>query len=83
MRNPQVTLIEIQGHTDNTGAPEVNRTLSQLRAEAVRTWLINAGIGSDRLTAIGHGDTRPLGPNLTERARAMNRRVQFIIKAQD
>ena len=83
LRNPQVTLIEIQGHTDNTGAPEVNRTLSQLRAEAVRTWLINAGIGSDRLTAIGHGDTRPLGPNLTERARAMNRRVQFIIKAQD
>jgi outer membrane protein OmpA-like peptidoglycan-associated protein len=82
LRNPQVTQVEVQGHTDNKGAPELNRELSQARAEAVRAWLLNAGIAADRLTAIGYGDSRPLAPNLTERARARNRRVQFIIRQQ-
>jgi len=83
LRNPQVTLVEVQGHTDNKGSPELNRELSQARADSVRAWLINAGISADRLTASGYGDSRPLAPNLTERARARNRRVQFIIRAQE
>jgi outer membrane protein OmpA-like peptidoglycan-associated protein len=83
LRNPQVKQVEIQGHTDNKGAPEVNQQLSQLRAEAVRAWLVNAGVEAGRLAAKGYGDTHPLVPNLTERHRALNRRVQFMIKAQD
>jgi outer membrane protein OmpA-like peptidoglycan-associated protein len=82
LRNPQVKLVEIQGHTDNTGNPVINRTLSQLRAEAVRTWLVTAGVAPGRLTAKGYGDERPLLPNLTERARARNRRVQMVIREQ-
>jgi outer membrane protein OmpA-like peptidoglycan-associated protein len=80
LRNPQVEHVEIQGHTDNTGTPELNQDLSQRRAEAVRDWLVNAGVEPQRLTARGYGDTRPLMPNLTDRNRARNRRVQFIIR---
>ena len=82
LRNPQVTLVEIQGHTDNRGSPDINRALSQARAEAVRTWLIGAGVDSGRLTAKGYGDERPLVLNLTERTRARNRRVQLVIREQ-
>ncbi len=83
LRNPQVKLVEIQGHTDSTGSPDVNMQLSQSRAEAVRKWLIEAGVDASRLVAKGYGDTRPLVPNLTDRNRARNRRVQFIIKEQE
>jgi outer membrane protein OmpA-like peptidoglycan-associated protein len=83
LRNPQVRLVEIQGHTDSTGNSEVNRDLSQRRADAVRQYLISAGVASERLVSKGYGDTRPLLPNLTDRNRAANRRVQFIIKEQD
>jgi outer membrane protein OmpA-like peptidoglycan-associated protein len=83
LRNPQVHLVEIQGHTDSTGNPEVNRELSQLRADAVRQRLIENGVDGARLESKGYGDTRPLLPNLTDRNRAANRRVQFIIKQQD
>jgi outer membrane protein OmpA-like peptidoglycan-associated protein len=82
MRNPQVTLVEVQGHTDNQGNPQMNLELSQARAEAVRTWLLAAGIQEARLEAKGYGDTRPLAPNITERAKARNRRVQLVIKQQ-
>ena len=80
LRNPQVELVEIQGHTDNQGEPELNRQLSQLRAESVKKFLTEAGVAADRLDARGYGDTRPLVPNLTEANRARNRRVQFIIR---
>jgi outer membrane protein OmpA-like peptidoglycan-associated protein len=82
LRNPHVKLVEIQGHTDNTGTPEGNLQLSGERAEAVRQALIATGVDATRLTAKGYGDSRPLVPNLTERHRARNRRVQFIIKDQ-
>ena len=80
LRNPQLTSIEIQGHADGLGTAALNLQLSQDRAEAVRTWLTGAGVAADRTTARGYGDTRPLMPNITERARALNRRVQFMIR---
>jgi outer membrane protein OmpA-like peptidoglycan-associated protein len=83
LRNPHVKLVEIQGHTDNTGTSEGNLQLSSARSEAVRQALVGAGVEAGRLTAKGYGDARPLVPNLTERHRARNRRVQFIIKDQD
>jgi outer membrane protein OmpA-like peptidoglycan-associated protein len=75
--NPKI-VIEVQGHTDNVGGNSVNKPLSQQRAEACRKYLIEKGIGSNRLTAVGYGSDRPLVPNTEERNRALNRRVQFV-----
>jgi outer membrane protein OmpA-like peptidoglycan-associated protein len=70
--------IEVQGHTDNKGDPGHNKKLSQQRAEAVRAFLIAQGIAGTRLVATGFGQTQPLVPNVTEKNRALNRRVQFV-----
>ena len=78
LRNPRVKKIEVQGHTDGTGNPAHNMKLSEDRASAVVTWLVQHGIHSDRLVAKGYGDSRPIVPNVTELNRARNRRVQFI-----
>jgi outer membrane protein OmpA-like peptidoglycan-associated protein len=82
LRNPQVTRVEVQGHTDDQGTSSVNMELSQQRAEAVRAWLITAGIAPERLTAIGYGRSRPRMPNITEKNRQTNRRVEFVILEQ-
>ena len=76
-RHPEITAVEIQGHTDNVGNPASNLTLSQSRAEAVRDTLIRLGVPADKLTARGFGQTRPLRPNLTAVGRTANRRVEF------
>ena len=82
IRNEDVTQVEIQGHTDNRGRSDANMTLSQSRADSVRTWLISHGVAATRLQARGYGDTSPLVPNITPSNRARNRRVQFIIQAR-
>ncbi len=82
LRNPQIRHVEIQGHTDDRGSTELNQDLSQRRAEAVRTWLISAGIDGSRITAVGYGRSRPLSPNITSANRARNRRVAFEIVEQ-
>jgi outer membrane protein OmpA-like peptidoglycan-associated protein len=82
IHSPQITKIEIQGHTDNTGTKEHNQELSERRAEAVRAWLQQHGVGSDRLNTKGYGQEKPLVPNVTAANRARNRRVQFIIVDQ-
>ncbi|MBK8170817.1 MAG: OmpA family protein [Sandaracinaceae bacterium] len=82
IHNPQLTKIEIQGHTDNVGGAEHNMALSQGRADAVRVWLIQNGVDSSRLESHGYGSTRPLVPNITPGNRARNRRSQFIILEQ-
>ena len=79
IRNPDLELIEIQGHTDSRGDLEVNMLLSQRRAEAVLQWLVQHGVQPARLVAKGYGPTRPLAPNITAYNRARNRRVQFKI----
>jgi outer membrane protein OmpA-like peptidoglycan-associated protein len=76
-QNPKITL-EVQGHTDNIGGAVYNQGLSQKRAESVKTYLVQHGIDSSRLTSKGYGLTRPLLPNTSEANRALNRRVQFI-----
>jgi outer membrane protein OmpA-like peptidoglycan-associated protein len=79
LRNPNLELVEIQGHTDNSGERELNMRLSQQRAEAVQRWLVQHGVESARLIAKGYGPTRPIAPNITLQNRARNRRVQFRI----
>jgi len=83
LRNARIRRVEIQGHTDNTGAADHNKVLSEQRANSVRDWLTSHGVSGDRLTAVGYGQERPLVPNVTAAMRARNRRVQFKITEQD
>jgi outer membrane protein OmpA-like peptidoglycan-associated protein len=83
MNHPEITLVEIQGHTDDKGADDYNLDLSQRRAEAVRDYLIASGIDADRLIAKGYGETKPIAPNVTSKGRAKNRRVEFHILSQE
>ncbi len=71
--------VELSGHTDNTGESEVNMTLSQSRAEAVRDYLIGKGVSADQLSAKGYGDTKPVNSNETEEGRQNNRRSELKI----
>ncbi len=83
LRNERIRKIEIQGHTDNTGAPARNAPLSQRRAGAERAALIERGGAAHRLEARGYGQTRQLVPNITASNRARNRRVDFVITDQE
>ena len=74
-----IRMVEIQGHTDNIGGYEYNKRLSRLRAEAVRSYLIQNGIEPERLVARGYGEDRSLRSNDREEGRAVNRRVEFHI----
>jgi outer membrane protein OmpA-like peptidoglycan-associated protein/tetratricopeptide (TPR) repeat protein len=78
--NRQVN-VEIAGHTDNIGSDEVNKRLSQLRANKVVEYLTNKGIDRRRLNATGYGEERPIVSNDDEvMGREINRRVEFIVK---
>jgi outer membrane protein OmpA-like peptidoglycan-associated protein len=77
--NPQVTKVLIEGHTDNRGNPAANRALSQARAEAVKTRLVQEGVEPERLEAKGFGADKPIQSNKTAKGREANRRVEFTI----
>ncbi len=69
--------VEIQGHTDNSGATDMNEQLSRRRAEAVRDYLVAHGVDEDRLSTVGFGPHRPLVDNATPEGRRRNRRIAF------
>ncbi len=77
--HPELTKIEVQGHTDSKGVPAMNKTLSQQRAESVKKALVKRGIGEARLVPKGYGQDKPIGDNGTDEGRQKNRRVQFVI----
>jgi len=77
--SPDITMLDVQGHTDDRGSAERNRVLSQERAQAVVQYLIQHGVEAHRLTAHGYGPDRPLVQGTSRRARAANRRVEFHI----
>ncbi len=70
-------IIEIGGHTDSSGAADINMALSQRRAEAVRDYLLVKGISAKTLSAKGYGETQPLSENATAKGRKINRRVEL------
>lgn len=78
-QNPDIELVEVQGHTDDNGSEEYNLRLSQQRAEAVLSWLVAAGVPREKLVAKGYGFEQPLGDNRVKTGRQKNRRVQFMI----
>lgn len=71
--------VEIGGHTDSDGSDSYNQGLSEERANAVRAWLIRAGVAEPRLTARGYGETRPVADNETPEGKAANRRIEFTV----
>ena len=71
--------IQVEGHTDDQGTHEYNDKLSLERAQAVRQYLISAGIPGNRISAVGYGKRKPLVDAKTDEARAKNRRVEMKI----
>jgi len=71
--------ISVNGHTDDVGSEDYNLKLSQRRAQAVRDYLVKAGLSADILSVEGHGKTLPLVKATTDAARAKNRRVELGI----
>ncbi len=73
--------VVIEGHTDSTGSAAVNEQLSQQRALAVMEYLLqNRTLAADKMMAIGYGPDKPLASNATAEGRAINRRIDVIIK---
>ena len=77
------TNIEVQGHTDSRGTDEYNMGLSERRASTVANYLIANGIASNRITTKGYGESAPAYTNDTPEGMAQNRRVEFLITAND
>ena len=77
------TDIELQGHTDSKGTEEYNQSLSERRANAVSVYLVSEGIAKSRLTIKGFGETAPKYSNDTADGRTQNRRVEFLITANE
>jgi outer membrane protein OmpA-like peptidoglycan-associated protein len=77
------TDIELQGHTDSKGSEEYNQALSERRANAVSGYLVGQGINNNRLTIKGFGETIPKYANDTADGRTQNRRVEFLITANE
>lgn len=71
--------IRIEGHTDNVGDDKSLKKLSQMRANAIKEFLVDQGVEYFRITTVGYGDTRPLTDNLTESQRRKNRRVEIRV----
>lgn len=86
LRSVLETLIEyperhvvIHGYTDNTGSRSYNMWLSQLRAEAVRSYFVIRGIAPERISAVGFGPDNPIAPNDSPAGRQKNRRIEFVL----
>jgi outer membrane protein OmpA-like peptidoglycan-associated protein len=79
MNENPLLVVEISGHTDNTGTPEYNQELSEKRAGSVKNYLSENGISPARMTAVGYGLTKPIATNETEEGRSENRRTELKI----
>ena len=80
--NPQIEVLQVEGHTDSTGGAAINRKLSGERAASVRTYLASKGVEEKRMVAKGFGPDRPIADNNTPEGQEQNRRVEFNIIKQ-
>jgi outer membrane protein OmpA-like peptidoglycan-associated protein len=78
-QHPEITRVLVEGHTDSSGSARVNSRLSQARAEAVVSALVERGVEKARLAAKGFGPSRPIASNDTPEGRDANRRVEISI----
>lgn len=72
--------VVVEGYTDSDGSDSLNKTLSSLRANAVKDYLIKNNISANRLEAIGYGAMNPIADNSTKEGKEQNRRIEFKIK---
>jgi outer membrane protein OmpA-like peptidoglycan-associated protein len=72
--------IVVEGHTDSVGSDQKNLDLSQKRADSVREYLVTRGVKSERIRAVGKGESVPIADNKSPEGRANNRRVEIIVK---
>jgi len=77
--NPSHSIV-VEGHCDERGTTEYNLALGERRADAVKQYLKDLGIGSFRMTTVSYGEERPLDPGQNEAAYSKNRRAQFVLK---
>lgn len=77
--NPTL-MVSIEGHTDNTGTRQRNKTLSEKRAKAVADAIVREGVDRNRISTVGWGQDKPLANNNSEDGRAKNRRVELVKK---
>lgn len=77
--NPMAEVI-IEGHTDSRGTVEYNLALGERRAESAKSFLVDLGIDSGRLTTISYGEERPMDPAENEMAWSKNRRAHFVLQ---
>ncbi|HET6510585.1 MAG TPA: OmpA family protein [Candidatus Kapabacteria bacterium] len=80
--NPNM-LVTVAGHTDSVGSDEYNLKLSQDRATSVKAYLVGRGAKQSQIEAIGYGETQPRADNGTEEGRALNRRVEFLVRREN
>ncbi len=74
--------LDVEGHTDSTGSDELNQTLSEQRAGAVRSYLLTQGLPGDSVSAKGFGKSMPVADNGTAEGRQRNRRVEIIVSGE-
>lgn len=77
MNDDASLMLDIDGHTDNTGTADKNQALSENRANAVKAYLASKGVAESRMTATGHGQDSPIADNKTAAGRTKNRRVEM------
>lgn len=78
--NPQITKVEVAGHTDTVGDAAANQRLSAARADSVKAYLVQKGVAGGRLSPVGYGEERPVvTPDDTPDKQAQNRRVEFLV----
>lgn len=77
------TNVLLEGHTDDTGTEEYNLELSRLRSQSVSNFLAAEGVNASRFTIMGYGESQPIANNVTDEGRALNRRVEVAIYANE
>ena len=78
-----VESVNVVGHTDSVGTDAYNQGLSERRAEAVKTYLIEHGVDANLITSSGMGESQPVADNATSEGRAQNRRVEVTFKGTE
>jgi outer membrane protein OmpA-like peptidoglycan-associated protein len=71
--------VQVEGYTDSVGSDEMNQTLSDNRAAAVKNFLVSQGVSPDNITSRGFGKNDPVADNSTASGRAENRRVNMVV----
>ena len=74
--------MEAEGHADAIGSDGYNQRLSEARAQTVRTFLVQQGIATEAVNAVGFGESRPVATNGTAEGRQQNRRVELVVSGE-